>query len=342
MAKVWGIHMPEWVGDDPIEKGYVCLGWPRMGDIFSIPADREAFKKRMAEAYPEKKAGAIPVDAGTLFRFVHEVAVGDTIVYPSKHNRMVNIGKVSKEHGHETTETADEDGLPNWIGVDWIGHFPRSDFSQAALNEIGSFITLFSVRKHVGEFLAKIGGSTPTSSISDVDEAEQAVSDDIASRNAAQVAAENAQDFIIRRIHTGLSGHEFEHFIAHLMKCMGYTARVTEMSGDGGVDVIAHTDELGFQPPIIKIQCKRKTEQIGEPEVSQLLGTLGEGEYALFVTLGSYTKQARVRERNTPRLRLLDGEELVQMILQHYPQMSPRYRLMLPLKQIYVPDLLAE
>jgi restriction system protein len=60
------------------------------------------------------------------------------------------------------------------------------------------------------------------------------------------------------------------------------------------------------------------------------------------VTLGSYIKQARVREQNTPRLRLLDGEELVQMILQHYPQMSPRYRLMLLLKQIYVPDLLAE
>ena len=75
---------------------------------------------------------------------------------------------------------------------------------------------------------------------------------------------------------------------------------------------------------------------------SQLLGTLGEGEYALFVTLGSYSKQARVRERNTPRLRLLDGEQLVQMILTHYPKMSPRYRTMIPLKQIYVPDLLAE
>ena len=109
-----------------------------------------------------------------------------------------------------------------------------------------------------------------------------------------------------------------------------------------GVDVIAHTDQLGFKPPIIKIQCKRQTGQIGEPEVSQLLGTLGDGEYALFVTLGSYARPARMRERNTPRLRLLDGEEFVKLVLQHYPSMSPRYRTMLPLKQIYVPDLIAE
>lgn len=86
MTNVWGVHMPVWVGDDPIEKSYVCLGWAQLGDIFSIPADREDFKRRIAAAYPEKKAGAIPVDAGILFRFAHEVAAGDLIIYPSKHN----------------------------------------------------------------------------------------------------------------------------------------------------------------------------------------------------------------------------------------------------------------
>ena len=125
------------------------------------------------------------------------------------------------------------------------------------------------------------------------------------------------------------------------MRCIGYTARVSEKSGDGGVDVIAHTDQLGFQPPIIKIQCKRQTSQVGEPEVSQLLGTLGEGEFALFVTLGSYTRQARVRERNNPLLRLIDGEELVDMILQSYEVMSPRYRALIPMKKIYVADITA-
>lgn len=340
MSKVWGIHMPEWVGDDPIERGYACLGWPKVGDIFSLPAEREAYKARIAAAYPDKKAGAIPVDAGTLFRFAHEIQPGDLIIYPSKHNRMVNLGHATGKKWHTESPQKGEDDMPNFMGVRWVGHFPRSDFTQAALNEIGSFITLFRVRENVAQFAAKVDPAISTKHGTET--GEEAVPDDVASQGASQLAEENTQDFVIRRLHAGLSGYEFEHFTAHLMECLGYTARVSEKSGDGGVDVIAHTDDLGFQPPIIKIQCKRQTAQIGEPEVSQLLGTLGEGEFALFVTLGSYSRQARVRERNTPRLRLLDGEELVEMILDHYGKLSPRYRTMIPLKQIYVPDLIAE
>lgn len=69
------------------------------------------------------------------------------------------------------------------------------------------------------------------------------------------------------------------------------------------------------------------------------LGTLGQGEFALFVTLSSYSRPAVMNERNNSRLRLIDGETLVELILKHYAKLAPRYRLLLPLKQIYVPDL---
>lgn len=340
MVEVWGIHMYAEVGNDPIDKGLVSLGWPAMGDIFALPSSRDVFKERLALAYPEKKAGAIPVDAGTLFKFAHDVSSGDLIVYPSKQDRLVNIGRVNEKKWHDPNGAPWQEDFPNHVGVKWLGHFPRDQFSQAALNEIGSFITLFRVRQNAAEFLAKVGDA-PISKARPSDE-DAAVSDDAVSLNTSQLAQETTADFIIRRVHAGMSGFEFEHFTAHLMECMGYVARVSEKTGDGGVDVIAHTDQLGFQPPIIKIQCKRQTAQVGEPEVSQLLGTLSEGEYALFVTLGSYTRQARIRERNTARLRLLDGDELVNLILQHYQKISPRYRTILPLKQIYVPDLVVD
>ena len=137
----------------------------------------------------------------------------------------------------------------------------------------------------------------------------------------------------------GLSGYDFEVFVAHVLECMGYTTRVTQRSGDGGVDVYAHNDALGFQPPIVKVQCKRKTDQTTRPEVDQLLGTLGEGEYGLFVSLGSFSREAVQLERNRPKLRLIDGEQFVDMVLQHYTRLAPRFRSLIPLKQIYVPDL---
>jgi restriction system protein len=340
MVQMWGLHMPAEVGSAPIDEGYASLGWPAMGDIFALPKSRDAFKERLAQTHPDTKAGAIPVNAGTLYKFAHEIAAGDIIVYPSKLDRMVNIGRVTGRKWHVQADTPSDEPFPNRLAVEWLGHFPRSDFSQAALYEIGSIITLFQVRKAVPEFLAKVGLATSGPAPTGADD-EDASSDDLTAQAVSQVAQESTEDFIIRRLHTGLSGYDFEHFIAHLMEGMGYTARVSQKSGDGGVDVIAHTDQLGFQPPIIKIQCKRKTDQIGEPEVSQLLGTLGDGEYALFVTLGSYSRQARMRERNNPRLRLIDGEELVDLILTHYPQMAARYRQLLP-SQIYVPDLMAE
>lgn len=318
---VWGIHMPAEVANDPIESGVVSLGWPAMGDIFALPNSRDVFKQRLIETHPDTKAGAVPVDAGTLYKFAHEIKQGDVLIYPSKHDRTVNIGVVRAKKWHSPSLKPWAVEFPNHIEVSWKGHFPRSDFSQSALNEIGSYVTLFRVRKYASEFLSKAGISMTSTSPVAGDEAP--VPDDVASRTTSQLAEENTEDFIVRRIHARLSGYDFEHFTAHLMECMGYTARVSEKSGDGGVDVIAHTDQLGFQPPIIKIQCKKQTSQIGEPEVSQLLGTLGEGEFALFVTLGSYSRQARVRERTNPRLRLLDGEELVEMILQNYDKMSP-------------------
>ena len=79
---VWGIHAGRTGDADTLflKNGVVALGWPHMGDLSALANTREAFKSRVAIIYPDKKAGAIPVDAGQFFRFVHEMAVGDVIV----------------------------------------------------------------------------------------------------------------------------------------------------------------------------------------------------------------------------------------------------------------------
>jgi len=120
---------------------------------------------------------------------------------------------------------------------------------------------------------------------------------------------------------------------------MGYTVRVTQKSADGGIDVIAHNEKLGFEPPIIKVQCKLITVTINETQVREFLGTLVECEYGLFVTLGAFAPKVRQAERNLSNLRLIDGEQLFDLIVKHYADLSPRYRTMIRLKQIYVPDL---
>ena len=118
--------------------------------------------------------------------------------------------------------------------------------------------------------------------------------------------------------------------------------RVSPEGPDGGVDIIAHEDELGFQPPIIKVQVKSTEGSVGDPVVAQLYGKVSERENALFVTLGTFTAQARAFERSNARLRLIDGDELVGLILEHYNAFDSRYKGLLPLRQVYVPEPLDE
>ncbi len=335
--RVWGIHMGEHVGARPVEQGYVAIGWTALGDLRQYP-DREALKVALAKHYPDKKAGSRPVDAGVLFRFTNEMKAGDIVVYPSKHDRMVNIGRFTGVYDYKAD---DHDDYPNRRQVEWLEHFPRNDFSQSALNEIGAFISVFLIQGNRGEFLSKIGVAKIADNTPEEDAAEQAQDDDTVTVAVSKQAEMTTGDFVIRQIMAKLSGYEFEEFVAHLLECMGYTARVTQRSGDGGVDVIAHKDKLGFEPPILKVQCKRKTEQVPRPEVDQLLGTLGEGEYGLFITLGSFSRQSFDLERNRPKLRLIGGEQLVELVQENYNSLEPRYRTMIPLKQIYVPDLQA-
>lgn len=333
--RVWGVHMGEHVGSRPVDGGYVGIGWSALGDLRQYP-DRDALKAALAQHYPDKKAGSRPVDAGILYRFAHEMKAGDLVVYPSKHDRMVNVGRFTGTFGHVAD---DPDDYPNHRGVEWLRHFPRNEFGQSVLNEIGAFITVFLIQSSADAFLSKLGMAVPAGGVPLNEPAVEVEDDDTATVAVSKQAELTTGDFIIRQIMTKLSGYEFEEFVAHLLECMGYTARVTQRSGDGGVDVIAHRDKLGFEPPILKVQCKRKTDQVPRPEVDQLLGTLGEGEYGLFIGLGSFSRQSVELERNRPKLRLIDGEQFVELVLENYARLSPRYRTLLPLKQIYVPDL---
>jgi restriction system protein len=95
---IWGIHM-EW--DDatsPQETKDIAIGWAELGDLNALPSSRDAFKAAFAKAYPTDKLGAVPVKAGVLYRFAKEMTTGDVVVYPSKADRLVNIGLVEGKY----------------------------------------------------------------------------------------------------------------------------------------------------------------------------------------------------------------------------------------------------
>ena len=101
--RVWGIHTL----DDYmfLNRSVIAIGWKPMGDLSEIAPDREAFKKKFASVYPEAKLQAVANSAGMLYRFVHEVKVGDYVVFPSKINRQINIGIIEGDYQYSPAES---------------------------------------------------------------------------------------------------------------------------------------------------------------------------------------------------------------------------------------------
>lgn len=327
---IWGIHAGR-SGDAEtlfLKKNRIGIGWAKVGDASALPATRDAFKGAVEKAYPDKKPGAIPNSAGQIYRFVHEMKLGDLVAYPSKLDRRVYVGRVA---GPYLYDQQTEPGYPHTRPVKWLKSVAREQLTQGALYEIGAALSLFLLKNFADEFRAVAEGKTPAPSVQD-DETVTMVTKEI---------AETTEDFIRKRLSQETKGFPFEEFIQHLLECMGYRTRLTQKN-EASVDIIAHRDPLGVEPPIIKVQVKSGSGPMKDEDVSALYSKLSQGEYGLFVTLGSFMPKARETERSRANLRLIDGGELVELILEHYDRFGSRYKNLLPLRRIYVPDLLLE
>lgn len=324
---IWGVHGGRMGEADDLftNRNVVALGFVEMGDLRSLAAEREAFKDRALEAWPGRKERFYWIVGGQIFRFIHEMKVGDLVVYPSKRDRQVHIGEILGPYEYDPKP---DPRYPQHRSVKWVKAVSRTALSQGALYEIGSAMTLFQVKNYADEFLAVLQG-------------RQAIRPPEQDESVSYVAEEieqNTRDYVLKKLAGELKGHALAEFVAHLLGAMGYRIRLSPEGPDGGVDIIAHKDELGFEPPIIKVQVKSTEGSIGDPVVSQLYGKVERSEYGMVVTLGTFTNQAVSFARNKTNLRLVDGEELVAIILQHYEQFDSRYKGLLPLKRVYVPE----
>ena len=318
--KIWGIHTYDeilFLKDDKM-----AIGWKEIGNLREIPANRDDFKKKYVQVYPDASKGAVATCAGMLYRFCHEVQIGDYVVYPSKSDRMINIGEITGDY--EFVPDAHE--YVQQRNVKWLKHIPRTSFSQGALYEIGSALSFFAVKNYADEFLSALDkGFKKHAAANDEDDTVGAAAEDI---------IESTKDFILKELSRNLKGYALEEFVADLLRAMGYRTTVSPQGGDSGIDITAYKDEL---PPRILVQVKSQDSDIKETTIQSLKGAMREGDYGLFVTLSNYTKNAQKYLESTPIIRGINGTELVDLILKYYEDLDIKYKKMIPLKMVYIP-----
>lgn len=323
--KVWGIHTQ----NDALflRDNVIAIGWTDIGDIAQITPTREAFKERYIQAYPNAKKGSIATSAGMLYRFCHEVQIGDYIVFPSKTDRMVNIGRIESDYYYQESARNSLGGYVQQRKVKWLKHLPRTTFTQGALYELGSALSFFEVKNYSDEFLLALDKGAGRNPLP-IDVEEETIG------ATAETIKENTKVYILKELSRQLKGYDLENFVKDLLEAMGYRATVSPRGGDRGVDIIAYKDEL---PPRILVQVKSQDGDIRETTIQSLKGAMREGDYGLFVTLSNYTKNAQKYLDSTPIIRGINGDELVDLILKYYDRLSKEYQSMIPLQLVYIP-----
>jgi restriction system protein len=114
--------------------------------------------------------------------------------------------------------------------------------------------------------------------------------------------------------------YDFEIVVNRLLQKMGYgDFKVTSKSGDGGIDGIINQDKLGLEK--IYMQAKRYTKnEVGGRDMTNFIGAVARDgvNKGIFVTLTSFSSSARdIAEKVKDRIVLVDGEKLVEMMIQY-------------------------
>ncbi len=300
-----------------------------VGVDFALGQSAADFRNKDAlQEHSESKSAADQV-----WRFVHDIHVGDLMVLPRKNPKVVHVGRVAGEYQFRNDLSA-----PHVRPVDWEqAEVPRANFDRDLLNSMGSLSTVFTLRapdaeerisRIVEAYLhpSDLAGAEPTPQESD--DAEERVD-----------LEEASHDRIVERIRERYSRTRLEYFVAEILRASGYHTLVTRQGPDGGIDVLAGQGDMGFDPPKICVQVKSGRSAIGLPDYTSLLGNIERfgADYGLLVSLGDFTREVRkANEGSFFRIRLWAANDLVVKLLETYDRLPDDIRDEIPLRTIKI------
>jgi restriction system protein len=306
-------------------KHAVAIGWDELGDLAPL-RERDEFKKRYSKAYPEDSPGQVPVNAGQLYRFTREIGVGDYVLSYVKASREILIGIVEGDYEYRPGLVYEEH-YSHVRRVRWLKRVSRDVFSAPARNSMGSTLTVFGLDDHLDE-IHRVATTTPSVVIEEEKDEEPPFYEEVKAK-----ADELIADMVSR-----LAPYEFQEMVAALLQAMQFRVVSSPPGSDRGVDIVAHPDPFGFERPLIKAQVKHRKGTVSGPEMRSFIGALRDGDNGLYVSTGGYTPDAK-REAESSRepVKLLDRDDFIRLLLEHYEALDPEYKARVPLRKVWVP-----
>jgi restriction system protein len=119
-----------------------------------------------------------------------------------------------------------------------------------------------------------------------------------------------------------VSPGRFEVIVLDVLHRLGYGANRNDLqrvggSGDGGIDGIISLDKLGLEK--VYVQAKRWKNTVGRPELQGFYGALAgqKAKRGVFITTSGFTAQAISFANSVEGMVLVDGNRLVNLMMDH-------------------------
>lgn len=306
-------------------------------------------RRLVAAAYTDASTNAVSNFAAQLWALRGRMAVGDYVVLPLKATSQVAIGRITGEY-----EYRDDDPDPEkWHvrRVEWLRtDVPRSVIKQDLLYSLGAFLTYCQVsRNEAAARIAAIAatGVDPGTKVALKPPLHKPVvpvdphNADVPSTDESPIDLEEyARDRIAALIQEGFAGHRMAVLTEALLRAQGYTCWRSPEGADGGIDLLAGSGPLGLDAPQLVVQVKSEQSPVGDPVISQLLGTTtkhGPAAQGLLVAWGGLTPPAQRSARDKYfRLRVWTASDVIAQVTRHYDALPEEIRTDMPLKQIWI------
>lgn len=302
--------------DHFLRGGYVGIGY-RLDEDLSGVASREELYETFKKYFPEETSNiVIGQQVGQISRFLLDIKAGDYVITPAMDTEWLHYGKVADEPSYYFSDTADGCPYRQRRKVQWsTSRLRRSDLSVPFQNTMRSSLTVFAVSQGA-EFSELIGHA------------------DLVPKPAA--TEYDAQRVVLEQI-LELDDKEFEILIGHLLTALGFEgSEVTGKSGDGGVDAKGELNLSGMAKVKLFVQAKRYKlgSRVSATTVKALRQAIPRDGQGAFITTADF--DARVPEIATdpdfPRIGLINGRQLVDLLVEHWDDIPQEFRERLGLK----------
>ena len=321
--EVWVVRADKPIAEKVEKAKLVAIGWSQMGDLKQFNT-RQELKEKYRTVYAEND-NRVGIGAGQLFRFSKEISIGELVLTPLSASREVLIGKIISDYKFDKDLISA--AYPNVRSVEWLKKISRDIVSQQMRNSLGGLQAVYKITDHIKEVekLLELEKTKVTP-----EEPQPPYHEEVIAK-----ASEMISDLL-----NEISPYELQGLVAALLRALGFQTRVSQPGPDGGIDIRAFPDALGFQTPRIRVQVKHRKGSASAPEVQQLAGaTKGDNYNGLFVSTGGFTNQAVSEGGKHPHITLMDRDEFIDLLREHYEKLEPEYQAMVPLTKVYIPSL---